>query len=75
MTAAQRAIEWGYTNVSSMDGGFRGWKAAGLPVVTGFSGQPLVKCIYDQPTGTCQYIVYDCTFILAFCIIARIWLI
>ena len=25
----------GYTNVSSMDGGFRGWAARGLPVETG----------------------------------------
>jgi rhodanese-related sulfurtransferase len=25
----------GYTNVASMDGGFRGWKEAGLPVEGG----------------------------------------
>jgi rhodanese-related sulfurtransferase len=29
---AESLGKMGYTNVSSMDGGFRGWKAAGLPV-------------------------------------------
>jgi 3-mercaptopyruvate sulfurtransferase SseA len=65
MTAAQKAVDWGYTNVYSMDGGFREWKASGLPVAIGFQGQPVVKCIYDQPTGTCQYIVYDRTLIFS----------
>jgi rhodanese-related sulfurtransferase len=31
--AAHNLQLMGYTNVVSMDGGFRGWKEAGLPVV------------------------------------------
>ncbi|HLT47300.1 MAG TPA: rhodanese-like domain-containing protein [Rubricoccaceae bacterium] len=31
--AADALQQMGYTNVASMDGGFRGWKAAGHPVV------------------------------------------
>ena len=31
--AADALQRMGYTNVASMDGGFRGWKAAGHPVV------------------------------------------
>ena len=42
-----------------MEGGFRAWKEAGLPVGAGFAVRPLVKCFYDAPTGTCQYIVID----------------
>ena len=30
--AAENLQKMGYTNVTSMDGGFRGWKDAGLPV-------------------------------------------
>jgi rhodanese-related sulfurtransferase len=30
--AAVNLQQMGYTNVSSMDGGFRGWKEAGLDV-------------------------------------------
>ena len=30
--AAENLQKMGYTNVTSMDGGFRGWKEAGLPV-------------------------------------------
>ena len=30
--AADNLQKMGYTNVISMDGGFRGWKEAGLPV-------------------------------------------
>lgn len=30
--AAESLMEMGYTNVISMDGGFRGWVEAGLPV-------------------------------------------
>lgn len=33
--AAETLQKMGYTNVISMDGGFRGWKDAGYPVVTG----------------------------------------
>jgi rhodanese-related sulfurtransferase len=33
--AAKNLIEMGYTNVISMDGGFSGWKTAGLPIVQG----------------------------------------
>lgn len=29
--AAESLVKMGYTNVASMDGGFRGWKAAGGP--------------------------------------------
>jgi rhodanese-related sulfurtransferase len=32
--AARRAVEAGYTNVSVMADGLKGWKAAGEPVVT-----------------------------------------
>lgn len=32
--AADALQKMGYTNVISMDGGFRGWKDAGYPVVT-----------------------------------------
>ena len=32
--AADNLQKMGYTNVISMDGGFRGWKEAGLPVET-----------------------------------------
>jgi len=32
--AALNLQQMGYTNVISMDGGFSGWKAAGLPVTT-----------------------------------------
>jgi rhodanese-related sulfurtransferase len=32
--AADNLQKMGYTNVISMDGGFRGWKDAGLPVET-----------------------------------------
>jgi rhodanese-related sulfurtransferase len=30
--AADNLQKMGYTNVESMDGGFRGWEAAGLPI-------------------------------------------
>jgi len=30
--AADNLRQMGYTNVSSMDGGFRGWREAGLPI-------------------------------------------
>lgn len=30
--AAENLARMGYTNVASMDGGFRGWKEAGLPI-------------------------------------------
>ena len=33
--AADALQQMGYTNLISMDGGFRGWKEAGYPVVTG----------------------------------------
>jgi len=33
--AAKNLQDMGYTNVISMDGGFSGWKAAGLPIVLG----------------------------------------
>ena len=33
--AADNLQKMGYTNVSSMDGGFRGWTEAGLPVEQG----------------------------------------
>lgn len=33
--AADALQKMGYTGVTSMDGGFRGWKDAGLPVETG----------------------------------------
>jgi rhodanese-related sulfurtransferase len=33
--AAKNLQEMGYTNVISMDGGFSGWKNAGLPIVQG----------------------------------------
>ncbi len=33
--AADNLQKMGYTNVWSMDGGFRGWREAGLPVVQG----------------------------------------
>jgi len=33
--AAKNLQEMGYTNVISMDGGFSGWKTAGLPIVEG----------------------------------------
>ena len=33
--AADNLQKMGYTNVISMDGGFRGWKEAGLPVEKG----------------------------------------
>lgn len=33
--AAEAAQKMGYTNVSSMDGGWRGWTSAGLPVEGG----------------------------------------
>jgi rhodanese-related sulfurtransferase len=33
--AAENLQRMGYTNVISMDGGYRGWVAAGLPVETG----------------------------------------
>ena len=33
--AADALGQMGYTNVASMDGGFRGWKEAGLPVEGG----------------------------------------
>lgn len=33
--AADALQRMGYTSVSSMDGGFRGWKDAGLPIHTG----------------------------------------
>ena len=32
--AADNLQKMGYTNVISMDGGFRGWKEAGLPIET-----------------------------------------
>ena len=32
--AADNLQQMGYTNVISMDGGFRGWKEAGLPIET-----------------------------------------
>jgi rhodanese-related sulfurtransferase len=32
--AADALRQMGYTNVISMDGGFRGWKDAGYPIVT-----------------------------------------
>jgi rhodanese-related sulfurtransferase len=32
--AAEALQRMGYSNVKSMDGGFRGWKDAGLPVLT-----------------------------------------
>ena len=32
--AAYNLQQMGYTNVISMDGGFRGWKEAGLPIET-----------------------------------------
>ena len=35
--AADNLQKMGYTNVISMDGGFRGWKEAGLPVEKGTS--------------------------------------
>ena len=31
--AAENLQRMGYTNVSSMDGGFRGWSTAGHPIV------------------------------------------
>lgn len=31
--SADALQQMGYTNVKSMDGGFRGWKEAGLPIV------------------------------------------
>jgi rhodanese-related sulfurtransferase len=33
--AAKNLQDMGYTNVISMDGGFSGWKNAGLPIVVG----------------------------------------
>ena len=33
--AADNLQRMGYTHVTSMDGGFRGWKDAGFPVVQG----------------------------------------
>jgi rhodanese-related sulfurtransferase len=33
--AAKNLQDMGYTNVISMDGGFSGWKNAGLPIVQG----------------------------------------
>ena len=33
--AADNLRQMGYTNVSSMDGGFRGWREAGLPIEPG----------------------------------------
>ena len=33
--AAASLVKMGYTNVTSMDGGFRAWKEAGYPVVQG----------------------------------------
>lgn len=33
--AADALQQMGYTQVKSMDGGFRGWKEAGLPIDTG----------------------------------------
>lgn len=33
--AADALQRMGYTNVSSMDGGFRGWKEAGYPLTSG----------------------------------------
>ena len=33
--AADNLQKMGYTNVISMDGGFRGWKEAGLPIQKG----------------------------------------
>jgi rhodanese-related sulfurtransferase len=33
--AAKNLQDMGYTNVISMDGGFTGWKNAGLPIVQG----------------------------------------
>lgn len=35
--AADSLQRMGYTNVTSMDGGFRGWEGAGLPVTDGDS--------------------------------------
>ena len=34
---ADNLRKMGYSNVSSMDGGYRGWKAAGFPLVGGAS--------------------------------------
>ena len=67
LKAAQKALEWGYKDVASMDGGFSGWRDAKLPVIDG--GQldsvlgnggavPLIRCFYDSQTGTCQYVVW-----------------
>jgi hypothetical protein len=44
-----------------MEGGFRAWKEAGLPIGQDFkpSASPLVKCFHDPSTGTCQYLVID----------------
>lgn len=36
--AADSLQKMGYTNVTSMDGGFRGWRDAGLPVEQGGGG-------------------------------------
>lgn len=57
--AADLVCSWGYKNVYNLKGGLEGWKNAGMPVSSGFEGQPFVKCFYDKPTGTCQYVVTD----------------
>jgi len=33
--AADKAVKYGYTQVSVYEGGIKGWKAAGMPVATG----------------------------------------
>ena len=33
--AADKAVKYGYTQVSVYEGGLKGWKAAGMPVATG----------------------------------------
>lgn len=55
MKACKQAIEWGYTNVHNMEGGFDSWSNT-LPVQP-YPGIPIVKCLHDKETGTCQYIV------------------
>jgi len=41
--AADNLQKMGYTNVKSMDGGFRAWKEAGLEIEQAREGYPFVK--------------------------------
>lgn len=58
--ACQKVMSLGYENVYNLEGGARLWNEQVKPLYKSpFGAGPFVKCIYDDVTGTNQYVVFD----------------